>query len=238
MLSKNANLPNPRAARTAPTWPWPTSLNSGFRVFFRTLVLYLDLFPMFGRRKLVGNDGVRLGAALETGSGEPPLPTCVSIHLHSQADKGVRVAVGVHGGKVGAAQHTHQQAALPGAVAQGQQDAPALLPCCLRLLLQGWAVVSRVQPRACPPSPASVSPDGTTQAGCKNNGGRQFNVMILFPKTVTGLVPWKGNSRPTVPSRACGGEGLAQTSYWSVQGIFVMEGKGAGVSGTNMLGAS
>lgn len=46
--------------------------------------------------------------------GGPPLPTC----LHSQADEGVRVAVGIHGGKVGTAQHAHQQATPLRAVAQ------------------------------------------------------------------------------------------------------------------------
>lgn len=85
--------------------------------------------------------------ALERGSGEPPRPAYLS-PLHSQADEGVRIAIGIHGGKVGTAQDTHQQAALPRAVAQRQQDAPALVPCCLRLLLRG-----RLWSANCSPEP-------------------------------------------------------------------------------------
>lgn len=64
-LSQDADLCHPRVARTASSWCCPTSLNSGFRVFLRTLVLYLDFLPTFGCRKLIGEDGVGLDVALE-----------------------------------------------------------------------------------------------------------------------------------------------------------------------------
>lgn len=94
----------------------PTSLNSGFRVFLRTLVLYLDLFPEPGCRKLEGEmglSGVPLQSQRFSLSHSPCPPAC----FYSQADKGVRVAIGIHGGQVGTAQHAHQQATSLGAVA-------------------------------------------------------------------------------------------------------------------------
>lgn len=233
-MTQNADLPNPRVAGTAPTWPWPTSLNSGFRVFFRTLVLYLDLFPTFGCRKLVGKDRVSLGVAPERGSGEPPLPTCLSTRLHSQADKGVRVAVGIHGGEVGTAQHSHQQAAPPRAVAQGQQDASPLLPCCLHLLLQGWAVVSPVQPE--PAHPPVCAPTGQLGLAAKKSGANNLMLGFCFPKQSLAWRP--GRELPDTPYSPgpAKGKGLLRPWYWSVQCTFVRRGRA--LSGTNVLGAS
>lgn len=185
----------------------PTSLNSGFRVFLRTLVLYFDFFPALGCRKL---GGIRLVSVWpqrgepRRGSEEPPLPTRPPAS-HSQADEGVRVAVGVHGGEVGAAQHAHQQAAPLRAVAQRQQDAPALLPGHLRLHLlprgrRSARVAQRPQGRRSaprgPPSgrgrlaqpmwpttqlPTSTGPDRRTQTGRKEIRGRCSIVWFSFP---------------------------------------------------------
>lgn len=93
-----------------------------------------------------------VGMALQSQGPYPTLHAHLPVYL--QADKGVRVAIGIHGGEVGAAQHPHQQAATLGAVAQGQQDAPTLLPKHLRLhlLLQVQAVV-----RPCPAEARSPS---------------------------------------------------------------------------------
>lgn len=56
----------------------PTSLNSGFRVFLRTLVLYLDLFPEPGYRKLEGEMGLS-GVPLQSQrfSLSFSMPTCL-----------------------------------------------------------------------------------------------------------------------------------------------------------------
>jgi len=58
--------------------------------------------------------------------------SCVAVALrvaalmYSHFDKGVRVAVGVHGGQVGTADDAHQQAALLRVVAQRHQDTASL----------------------------------------------------------------------------------------------------------------
>lgn len=120
VLETGCQLPSP-SSQDCLLSGQPTSLNSGFRVFFRTLVLYSDFFL----RRDAGNwEGMKGWFQCGPGEGEPqghsrgaPLPTRPPAS-HSQADIGVRVAVGVHGGKVGAAQHPHQQATPLRAVTQ------------------------------------------------------------------------------------------------------------------------